>query len=179
MGTITSVAESPRSVGTELRVSVRPAHPRWITLVCLSLIVIVGAELRLSNLADKSVTHVEMYVPGIRMPQGISVPGQHMTLPSVLTGTFSSDTPPGILRAHVHPSWYSTPTFYYLNSGWDRYVGENYQAASQRTRHVRIWALLFKDEPTPKQMAEALSNYQPVATVEVPRARAVLYLPKN
>jgi hypothetical protein len=174
VATISSVAESPLSVGAEVQISTRAAHPRWITLVGLRLIVIVGAEFRLSNLADKSVTHVEMYVLGIRMPQGISVPGQRMTLPSVLTGTFSSDThPPGILRAHVHPSWYSTPTFYYLNSGWYRYVGENYQAASQRTRHVRIWALLFNDEPMPKQMAEALSNYQPVATVEVPRARAV------
>jgi 4-amino-4-deoxy-L-arabinose transferase-like glycosyltransferase len=96
VGTISSIAESPRSVGTELRLSARSAHSRWITFVGLSLIVIVGAWLRLANLPNKSVTHVEMYVPGIRMPQGISVPGQRMTLASALTGTFSSDThPPG------------------------------------------------------------------------------------
>ena len=96
MGTITSVAEPPRSVAAEVRIPARTAHLRWVTFVGLSLIVIVGAWLRLSSLADKSVTHVEMYVPGIRMPQGISVPGERMTLASVLTGTFSSDThPPG------------------------------------------------------------------------------------
>jgi hypothetical protein len=96
VGTISSIAEAPRSVGVELRVPVRTARPRWITFVGLSLIVLVAAWLRLSSLADKSVTHVEMYVPGIRMPQGISVPGERMTLGSALTGTFSSDThPPG------------------------------------------------------------------------------------
>jgi 4-amino-4-deoxy-L-arabinose transferase-like glycosyltransferase len=95
VGTISSVAESPL-LSAEVQTSARAAHSRWITFVGLGLIVILGAWLRLSNLAEKSVTHVEMYVPGIRMPQGISVPGQRITLPSVLTGTFSSDThPPG------------------------------------------------------------------------------------
>lgn len=89
--------------------SARVVHPRWITFVGLSLIVIVGGWLRVSNLADKSVTHVEMYVPGIRMPQGISVPGQRMTLPSVLTGTFSSDT---------HP-----PAYYVLMWAWTKCFG--------------------------------------------------------
>ncbi len=89
--------------------SARVAHPRWIMFVGLSLIVIVGAWLRVCNLADKSVTHVEMYVPGIRMPQGISVPGQRMTLPSVLTGTFSSDT---------HP-----PAYYVLMWAWTKCFG--------------------------------------------------------
>jgi len=37
-----------------------------------------------------------MYVPGIRLPEGLSQPRQRLTLVSVLTGTFSSDThPPG------------------------------------------------------------------------------------
>lgn len=96
METISSVVESPRRLGVEKQSSAGAAHPRWIIFVGLTLVVILGAWLRLSNLSDKSVTHVEMYVPGIRMPQGISVPGQRMSLASVLTGTFSSDThPPG------------------------------------------------------------------------------------
>jgi hypothetical protein len=71
-------------------------HYPWSTLVGLSLIVILGGCLRLFDLGNRSVTHVEMYVPGIRMPAGISVPGERLTLPKVLTGTFSSDThPPG------------------------------------------------------------------------------------
>jgi hypothetical protein len=79
----------------------------------------------------------------------------------------------------IHPSWYSTPTFYYLNSGWERFVGQNYQAASKQAPHARIWTLLFYDETMPRQMAEALSDYQLSKTVEVPRARALLYVPKN
>ena len=79
----------------------------------------------------------------------------------------------------IHPSWYSTPTFYYLNSGCSRFVGQDYQAASRQNPHDRVWALLFYDETMPRQMVEALSEYQPVETVEVPRARAVLYVPKD
>jgi 4-amino-4-deoxy-L-arabinose transferase-like glycosyltransferase len=79
----------------------------------------------------------------------------------------------------IHPSWYSTPTFYYLNSRWDRFVGQNYQAASKQAPHAQVWALLFYDETMPKQMAEALSDYQLIKTVELPRARALLYVPKN
>lgn len=111
MGTISSIAEAPISVGAEVPTSARAAHSRWITCVGLALIVIVGAWLRLSNLDEKSVTHVEMYVPGIQMPQGISVPGQRMTLPSVLTGTFSSDT---------HP-----PGYYLLMWAWTKCFGTN------------------------------------------------------
>jgi len=96
VGTISSVAESPGTLGVEKQISAGASRPRWIMFVGLSLVVMLGAWLRLSSLPEKSVTHVEMYVPGIRMPQGISVPGQRMTLASVLTGTFSSDThPPG------------------------------------------------------------------------------------
>ncbi len=84
---------------------------RWTTALGLSLIVIFGAYLRLFHLGDKSVTHVEMYVPGIRMPQGISVPSERLTLPKVLTGTFSSDT---------HP-----PGYYVLMWIWTKCFGTN------------------------------------------------------
>jgi hypothetical protein len=69
--------------------------------------------------------------------------------------------------------------FYYLNSGWDRYVGQDYRAASRRNPQARIWAVLFYEETMPKPIVEALSDYRTVETVEVPRARAVLYVPKN
>src|SRR4029077_20760139 len=37
-----------------------------------------------------------MYVPGIRLPAGVAEPSERLTLVSVVTGTFSSDThPPG------------------------------------------------------------------------------------
>ncbi len=58
--------------------------------------VLIGGWLRLSDLDAKSISHPEMYVPGIRLPAGVAEPAERMTLVSVVTGTFSSDThPPG------------------------------------------------------------------------------------
>ncbi len=69
---------------------------RWLMLGGLVLLVTLGGYLRLFDLGFKSITHPEMYVPGIRMPEGLSEPRQRLTLAKVLTGTFSSDThPPG------------------------------------------------------------------------------------
>src|SRR5271166_6355923 len=51
----------------------------WLTTVGLSLLVILGGFLRLYSLDAKSVTHVEMYVPGIHLPHGISVPEERLT----------------------------------------------------------------------------------------------------
>lgn len=68
----------------------------WLTVAGLVLLVLVGGFLRLHNLDAKSVSHVEMYVPGIRLPHGISVPEERLTLAKVVTSTLNSDThPPG------------------------------------------------------------------------------------
>jgi hypothetical protein len=108
---------------------------------------------------------------------------QHMSAGRANYRAFATVLAPHIDNADlvfIHPSWYSTPAFYYLNSNWNRYVGQDYQAAATRQApRTRIWALLFYDETMPKQMSEALAKYQPLETVEVPRARAVLYVPKN
>ena len=69
-----------------------------VAIVLASLI--LGGWLRLSGLETKSITHPEMYVPGIRLPEGISEPAERLTVRRVLTGTFSSDThPPGYYLA--------------------------------------------------------------------------------
>jgi hypothetical protein len=107
---------------------------------------------------------------------------QHMSAGRANYQAFATALAPHIDKADlvfIHPSWYSTPTFYYLNSGWDRFVGKDYQAAMRQNPRARIWALLFYDETLPKPMAEALNAYQPLQTIETPRARAVLYVPKN
>jgi Dolichyl-phosphate-mannose-protein mannosyltransferase len=82
---------------------------RGITLAGLGLLIALGAYLRLSDIGMRTISHVEMYVPGIRMPEGISVPRERLTLPSVLSGTFSSDT---------HP-----PGYYVLMWGWTKCFG--------------------------------------------------------
>ena len=81
----------------------------------------------------------------------------------------------------IHPSWYSTPIFFYLDSGWDRFVGQDYEAACRRDPHARVWTVVFYnyDEDVPKQAVDALSNYQVLQTIEAPGARALLYSPKN
>src|SRR6516164_4767601 len=72
---------------------------RW--MVCLVAVgIFLGGWLRLSTLDKRSITHPEMYVPGIRLPAGISEPAERLSVASILTGTFSSDThPPGYYLA--------------------------------------------------------------------------------
>jgi len=81
----------------------------------------------------------------------------------------------------IQTSWYATPIFYYLNSGWDRFVGQGYEAACLRNPRARVWTLLFYnyEQKLPPEMEEALANYQILQTVETPDARAVLYSPKD
>jgi hypothetical protein len=76
-------------------------------LVCAA--VLLGGWLRLSGLEARSISHPEMYVPGIRLPAGISEPSERLTVRNVLTGTFSSDT---------HP-----PGYYLLMLPWTRQLG--------------------------------------------------------
>ena len=76
-------------------------------LLCLSLL--GGAWLRLSGLAARSITHPEMYVPGIPLPDGLSEPAERVTVSRILTGTFSSDT---------HP-----PGYYLVMLPWTRIMG--------------------------------------------------------
>ena len=72
---------------------------RW--MVCLVAVgIFLGGWLRLSSLDKRSITHPEMYVPGIRLPAGISEPAERLSVASILTGTFSADThPPGYYLA--------------------------------------------------------------------------------
>ena len=89
---------------------------RWRRLaaivVCLS--VLLGGWLRLSGLDTKSITHVEIWVPGIRMPEGLSDPPERLTFRRVLTGTFSSDSQP--------------PGFYLFMLPWTRIMGTSLRA---------------------------------------------------
>ena len=81
----------------------------WPTLVGLALLILAGGFLRLHRLGEPTVTHVEMYVPGIRLPHGISYPEERLTFIRVLTSTLNSDT---------HP-----PAFYMLMWAWTKRFG--------------------------------------------------------
>ncbi len=81
----------------------------------------------------------------------------------------------------LHPEFYSTPLFYYMNSDWNHVVGRNYDAARRDNPSARIWALWFYNyEPElPKPIVEALSGYHPVQTIDAPGGQAVLYVPNG
>lgn len=81
----------------------------WLTVGGLGLLVVVAAYVRLYNLDANSISHPEMWVPGIPLPEGLSEPSQRLSLWKVLTGTFSSDT---------HP-----PGYYMLMWAWTKLFG--------------------------------------------------------
>ena len=67
-------------------------------LVTLGLILVfaTGIFVRLYPIPTRSISHPEIYVPNIHMPEGLSEPHERVTLMKVLSGTFTSDThPPG------------------------------------------------------------------------------------
>ncbi len=90
-----SAGQAPSVIAVPERSVVR--HQRAsMAIAAFCLLILIGGYLRLSGLEEKSISHPEIYVPGIHLPEGISQPRQRLTLTSVLTGTFTSDThPPG------------------------------------------------------------------------------------
>ncbi|HLH43856.1 MAG TPA: hypothetical protein VKV74_12765 [Bryobacteraceae bacterium] len=76
------------------------ASKRLLPLGILLLSLGIGGGLRFSGLGTRSISHPEIYVPGIHLPRGLSEPSERDTIFKVLTGTFSSDThPPGYYLA--------------------------------------------------------------------------------
>jgi hypothetical protein len=107
---------------------------------------------------------------------------RHMSAGRANYKAFATAMAPHVDKADlvfIQPSWYSTPVFYYLNSGWNRFMGQDYKVACRQNPRARVWTLSFYDEQIPKEMSEALLDYQPLQTIEIPRARAVLYAPKT
>jgi hypothetical protein len=89
---------SSNSTGSVVAADRKTSRLLPVGIVILSIL--IGGWLRLSHLDAKSISHPEMYVPGIRLAAGASEPAERFTLVSVLTGTFSSDThPPGYYMA--------------------------------------------------------------------------------
>jgi 4-amino-4-deoxy-L-arabinose transferase-like glycosyltransferase len=77
--------------------SVAPVRTRRVparVLAGLAVLTVVACLLRFSGIATRTITHPEMYNPGIRMPEGLSEPRQRLTLTQVITGTLSSDGHP-------------------------------------------------------------------------------------
>ena len=54
-------------------------------------------------------------------------------------------------------------------------VASHFADSCGRNPNARVWALLFRGEKLPATMEAALEEYREVETVEVYRARGVLY----
>lgn len=80
-----------------------------LVIAGLALLTALGLFLRLDGVNEKSISHPEMYVPGIHLPPELSEPRERLTVARVLTGTFSSDT---------HP-----PGYYLVMLGWTKLFG--------------------------------------------------------
>ena len=80
----------------------------------------------------------------------------------------------------LRPEFYSTPIFFYMQSGWNQFVGRDYEAASRENPQARVWALWFYnyEDTLPPGIEDALANYHVVRTIDAPGGQAILYAPK-
>ncbi len=83
--------------------------PRGIVALLLVAALLAGAAVRLYHVGSRTITHPEMYVPGIPLPAGVLDPPQRMTVAEVLQAAIGLD---------IHP-----PGYYLVMLGWDRAFG--------------------------------------------------------
>ena len=78
--------------------------------VALGAILVAAVALRLCGLKARTITHVEIYVPGIELPRELADPGPRFTVQDTLRGLLEAEEP--------HP-----PAYYLLMLGWTRVLG--------------------------------------------------------
>jgi len=105
----TEMRRNPKASGSsrEVRLEQPNASRNWI--LALSLIIVVGAMLRLIGLDDKTITHPEIYIPGIPLPDGISEPPPRLEFWTALKWHYFSEP---------HPVGYYLAMF-----GWTKLFG--------------------------------------------------------
>lgn len=82
-----------------------------IAPILVFVALVVGAALRLSGLGDHTIDHNEIYVPGVRLPPDLSIPGPRLTLRATITSTILTE---------CHP-----PGYYLLMLPWTMCFGYN------------------------------------------------------
>ena len=86
----------------------------WVWLLTLLLLIAVGAILRLLNLDEKTITHPEVYIPGIPLPASISEPPPRLDLATLISWHFFREP---------HPLGYYLAMF-----GWTQLFGTGLSA---------------------------------------------------
>lgn len=83
---------------------------RWLPIAVLITIIIIGAWVRLHDLTSRTITHIEIYVPGIELPPDLSNPDPRGTIQQTLTSM--------LVAAEPHP-----PGYYFAMLGWTKWLG--------------------------------------------------------
>lgn len=79
-----------------------------LSLLLVAAVVLLGTALRLHRVGDRSMSHPEMFVPGIPLAADLSIPAPRMDLKTVVLSTLSDDThPPG----YYVVMWFVTKCF--------------------------------------------------------------------
>src|SRR5512135_2934663 len=83
---------------------------KWLAITALGIIILLGALLRVQDLTEKTIAHIEIYIPGIQLPSGLSDPNPRLSLRDTLIGVMVDGEP--------HP-----PAYYIFMLGWTRLFG--------------------------------------------------------
>ncbi len=82
-----------------------------IAPILVFVALVVGAGLRLNGLVDHTIDHNEIYVPGVKLPDDLSIPESRLTLYRTIHSTIITES---------HP-----PGYYLLMLPWTRCFGYN------------------------------------------------------
>lgn len=115
-------ARSGRS-GSKMR---KDTMTLWIIL---ALVVAAGAFLRLNDLNEKTISHPEVYVPGISLPADISEPPARDRLVPLVWFHFHGEP---------HP-----PAYYFMMYGWTKVFGAGLLALRLPSVLFGIFSILF------------------------------------
>jgi uncharacterized membrane protein len=85
---------------------------KWPIVAILSTIIFAGVIIRLYDLTNRTMTHIEIYTPGIDLPANLSIPAPRFTLREILIDTIVTEDP-------------NPPGYCILMLGWTKLFGNS------------------------------------------------------
>ena len=67
---------------------------KWVSLVVLIVLLLFGAFLRFYDVDRLTISHPEVYTPGIDLPRGLSNPNPRFSLWQTLAGSIAGEPHP-------------------------------------------------------------------------------------
>jgi 4-amino-4-deoxy-L-arabinose transferase-like glycosyltransferase len=104
------------------RVLAPVAHKRWVIFALLSAVILAGGLLRLHDLGESTIGHVEINTPGVDLPIGLADIPPRLTLIKSITGPIAGEP---------HP-----PGYYVFMFGWTKIFGVSIES-------LRLPSVLF------------------------------------